>query len=76
MAHIAGRHGTGGRYARWLARLMHLPDAVEGVIYDTASISTLHALAAAREVAVPDVRTRGLAGRDLPMLRVYASARA
>ena len=58
MAHIAGRHGTGGRYARWLARLMHLPDAVEGVIYDTASISTLHALAAAREVAVPDVRTR------------------
>ena len=61
---------------RWLARLMHLPDAVEGVIYDTASISTLHALAAAREVAVPDVRTRGLAGRDLPPLRIYASEHA
>jgi aromatic-L-amino-acid decarboxylase len=61
---------------RWLARLMHLPDAVEGVIYDTASISTMHALAAAREVAVPDVRTRGLAGRDLPPLRVYASEHA
>jgi len=61
---------------RWLARLMHLPDNVEGVIYDTASISTLHALAAAREVAVPDVRTKGLAGRDLPMLRVYASEHA
>ena len=55
---------------------MHLPDAVEGVIYDTASISTMHALAAAREVAVPDVRTRGLAGRDLPLLRVYASEHA
>lgn len=61
---------------RWLARLMHLPDQVEGVIYDTASISTLHALAAAREVAVPDVRTKGLAGRDLPALRVYASEHA
>jgi aromatic-L-amino-acid/L-tryptophan decarboxylase len=61
---------------RWLSQLMHLPDNVEGVIYDTASISTLHALAAAREVAVPDVRTRGLSGRDLPALRVYASEHA
>jgi aromatic-L-amino-acid/L-tryptophan decarboxylase len=61
---------------RWLGQLMHLPDAVEGVIYDTASISTLHALAAAREVAVPDVRTLGLAGRDLPPLRVYCSEHA
>ncbi len=61
---------------RWLARLMHLPDQVEGVIYDTASISTLHALAAAREVAVPDVRTKGLAGRNLPRMRVYASEHA
>jgi aromatic-L-amino-acid decarboxylase len=47
---------------RWLQRLIHLPDDFEGVIYDTASISTLHALAAARERAAPDVRTRGLAG--------------
>lgn len=61
---------------RWLAQLMHLPGEVEGVIYDTASISTLHALAAAREVAVPDVRTLGLAGRDLPPLRVYCSEHA
>ena len=35
------------------AQLIGLPDAFEGVIYDTASISTLHALAAAREAAVP-----------------------
>lgn len=61
---------------RWLAQLMHLPQDIEGVIYDTASISTLHALAAAREVAVPDVRTLGLAGRDLPPLRVYCSEHA
>ena len=59
---------------RWLQRLMHLPDAFEGVIYDTASISTLHALAAARERAVPDVRERGMAGRDgLGRFRVYCS---
>lgn len=61
---------------RWFAQLMHLPDTFEGVIYDTASISTLHALAAAREVAVPDVRTKGLAGRQLPPLRVYCSEHA
>jgi aromatic-L-amino-acid decarboxylase len=61
---------------RWLAQLMHLPSNIEGVIYDTASISTLHALAAAREVAIPDVRTLGLAGRDLPPLRLYCSEHA
>jgi aromatic-L-amino-acid decarboxylase len=44
---------------RWLQRLMGVPDAFEGVIYDTASISTLHALAAARERAVPHVRASG-----------------
>ena len=58
----------------WLRKLLGLPDTFEGVIYDTASISTLHALAAARERAVPSVRTEGLAGRGrLPRLRVYCS---
>jgi aromatic-L-amino-acid decarboxylase len=58
----------------WLRKLLGLPDAFEGVIYDTASISTLHALAAARERRAPDVRTRGMAGRtDLPPMRVYCS---
>ncbi len=45
----------------WLRQLIGLPDAFEGVIYDTASISTLHALAAAREVGCPgraDARPR------------------
>jgi aromatic-L-amino-acid/L-tryptophan decarboxylase len=61
----------------WLRQLLGLPDGFEGVIYDTASISTLHALAAAREIAVRDVRTRGLAGRaDLPPFRVYCSEHA
>ena len=62
---------------QWLRQLVGLPDAFEGVIYDTASISTLHALAAARELAVADVRMRGLAGRaDLPQFRVYCSEHA
>jgi aromatic-L-amino-acid/L-tryptophan decarboxylase len=61
----------------WLRQLIGLPDAFEGVIYDTASIATMHALAAAREAAVPDVRQRGLAGRsDVPPLRIYCSDQA
>jgi aromatic-L-amino-acid decarboxylase len=61
----------------WLRRLMGLHASFEGVIYDTASVSTLHALAAAREAAVPDVRSAGLAGRhDLKGVRVYCSEHA
>src|SRR5687767_8782609 len=61
----------------WLRRLMALPDDFDGVIYDTASVSTLHALAAAREAAVPGVRAAGLAGRpDVAPLRVYCSEHA
>ena len=60
----------------WLRQLLGLPGGFEGVIYDTASIASLHALAAARHLAVPDVRARGLGGRaDLgtaPGLRVGA----
>ena len=61
----------------WLRQLLDLPDVFEGVIYDTASMSTLHGLAAAREAAVDDVRQRGLAGREnLKPLRVYCSDHA
>src|SRR5688572_2771574 len=61
----------------WLRALLGLPAPFEGVIYDTASISTLHALAAARELAVPGVRAHGLAGRaDVNALRVYCSEHA
>jgi aromatic-L-amino-acid decarboxylase len=61
----------------WLRDLMGLDRSFDGVIYDTASISTLHALAAAREQAIPDVRTKGLAGRaELPPFRVYCSEHA
>ena len=58
----------------WLRQLVGLPEGFDGVIYDTASVSTLHALAAAREVALPDVRDQGLVGRsELSGVRVYAS---
>ena len=61
----------------WLRQLIGLPDAFEGVIYDTASIATMHALVAAREAAVPDVRAKGLAGRpDVTRLRLYCSEQA
>ena len=62
----------------WLRRLIGLPDSFEGVIYDTASIATLHALVAAREAAVAGVRAEG-ARRPQPMcraLRVYCSEQA
>jgi aromatic-L-amino-acid decarboxylase len=58
----------------WLRKLIGLPDSFEGVIYDTASIATMHALIAARETAVENVREKGLAGRlDVPRLAVYCS---
>ncbi|MBM3773049.1 MAG: amino acid decarboxylase [Acidimicrobiia bacterium] len=60
----------------WLRQLMGLPDTFEGVIYDTASVATLHALSAARESGIPGARTTGLAGRDLPRYRVYCSEQA
>ena len=44
----------------WLRQLLGLPHTFDGVIYDTASISTMHAFVAAREVAVvPWCRCRG-----------------
>lgn len=58
----------------WLRQMMALPDHFEGIIYDTASVSTMHAIAAARERAGYSVRERGLSGRDdVPLMRVYCS---
>lgn len=57
----------------WLRQMMGLPENFEGIIYDTASVSTMHAIAAARERANLDIRERGMSGRSLPLLRVYCS---
>jgi aromatic-L-amino-acid decarboxylase len=58
----------------WLRQWMQLPKEFDGVVYDTASVGVMHALAVAREEAAPFARKLGLAGRsDLPRFRVYAS---
>jgi len=59
----------------WLRQMLGLPEGLMGVIHDTASVSTLVALAAARE-AVPglEARRRGLVGQA--RLRMYASEQA
>jgi aromatic-L-amino-acid/L-tryptophan decarboxylase len=57
---------------RWLRQWSGLPEDWFGIIYDTASTSTMHAIAAAREFADPDSRTKGVR----PGLVVYASEQA
>jgi len=59
----------------WLWQLMGLPEHWFGMIHDTASTATLHAVAAARE-ALEDlsIRTRGMSGA--PPLVLYASQQA
>jgi aromatic-L-amino-acid decarboxylase len=62
----------------WLRQLLGLPPEFHGVINDTASSSSLYALAAARE-AQDDLKIRqgGLGGRsNVPRLRMYASEEA
>ncbi len=56
----------------WLRQWLGLPEGFFGIIYDTASISTFHALACAREEADPDVRRLG---HRLPMV-LYVSEQA
>lgn len=61
----------------WLRRALGLPDGFDGLLTDTASTSSLIALAAAREHAGLDAAARGLAGREgTRMPRVYASTEA
>ena len=62
---------------QWIRELIGLPAAFTGIVYDTASVAVLHALAAAREEALLEVRRLGLAGRpELSALRLYASDQA
>ncbi len=48
---------------RWLRDALGLPAEFDGLLTDTASTSSLIALAAAREAAALDAAARGLAGR-------------
>ncbi len=56
----------------WLREWLGLPREFFGIIYDTASVSTMHAIAAAREAADPEARRLG-GSRDLTL---YASEQA
>lgn len=61
----------------WLRQLIGLSDEFTGVVYDTASVAVLHALAAAREGAGVSARVLGLCGRsEVPVFRIYASDQA
>jgi aromatic-L-amino-acid decarboxylase len=61
----------------WLRQWLGVPEEFGGVVYDTASIGSMHALAVAREEAGVSVRTQGLSGRtELPIFRVYVSDQA
>src|SRR5882724_1812349 len=60
----------------WLRQWLGLPDEFGGVVYDTASVGIMHALAVAREEAAPATRKLGLINRDLPRFRIYTSDEA
>jgi len=56
----------------WLREWIGLPQEFFGIIYDTASMSTMHAIAAAREMVDPESRKRG----NLQGLVMYTSEQA
>jgi aromatic-L-amino-acid decarboxylase len=61
----------------WLRQMVGLPEGFRGIAYDTASVSTFHALAAARGLVTGrDIREDGLCGPDAPRLCLYASEQA
>jgi aromatic-L-amino-acid decarboxylase len=60
----------------WLRQWLGLPGEFGGVVYDTASVGIMHALAVAREQAGPSTRKLGLTNRDLPRFRIYTSDQA
>jgi aromatic-L-amino-acid decarboxylase len=61
----------------WLRQLLGLPEDFYGLIHDTASVSSLVALAGAREALNLQIREEGMSGRnELPRLRIYTSEHA
>ena len=65
-----------GVVVTWLREALGLPGTFDGLLTDTASTSTLIALAAAREAAGLEAAAEGLAGRGTSLPRVYASTEA
>ena len=63
---------------KWYKKIFDLPKDFWGIVYDTASTSSMHGIAAAREqLSSLKIREKGMTGRsDLPRLRIYASDQA
>ena len=57
----------------WLRQWLGLPESFSGCIFDTASVSTMHALICARELVAPEARREGSFGGRLV---VYTSEHA
>ncbi len=62
----------------WFRQMLGLNENFWGIIYDTASVSSMHAIAAAREqIQEYQIRQKGFAGRkNIFPLRLYASEQA
>jgi len=61
----------------WFRQMVGLPENYWGIIYDTASTSSMHAIASAREQLDLGIREMGMSGRaDLPKLVMYCSEHA
>ena len=62
----------------WLRQMLGLQKKYWGIIYDTASVSTMHAIASAREVLpLLNVRQKGMLGRkNFKRLKLYTSQQA
>lgn len=66
-----------GVVLEWIRSMCGLPDGHTGIVYDTASVAVMHALAVARERICPGTRKSGLTGRrEFRALRIYASDQA
>lgn len=61
----------------WFRQMVGLPENYWGIIYDTASTSSMHAIASAREQLDLGFREKGMAGRtDVPKIILYCSEHA
>ncbi|KAF0151364.1 MAG: Glutamate decarboxylase-like protein [Ignavibacteria bacterium] len=58
----------------WYQKMLGIPNSFKGIVYDTASVSTLHAIASAREYLQAGIREKGMSGA--PKLRLYCSEHA
>lgn len=58
----------------WFRQMLSLPENFFGMIYDTASVSSLHAIACARENVNLGIREKGMS--SAPKLRLYCSEQA